>query len=438
MATGFARWPTAWFDIGRRIGDTCRAWKTSASAADCAATERSTRRWPLVRRTTSGPSRHRGVRLLEVDGKTMFRLPCAAAGAGCCTIYDNRPAICREVSCVLRRRYDDGKVSFDDARFLIASAIALRDRIRPQLGRFFDAPGPHALADLYRLMKAGVDGVEFRPCAGRACGIAARCRRPRNLLMRHFEPGRWNREEPPDLARAILRPIRWWQVGGAKLAHERHPFRATGRFGMIIAQRVAIAADERERQADGTVRGGPAGRSKHFSTKVELCRDALASGAPLRLRIRGTSMLPALWSGESVAVRPVEFADVRPGDLAVFVRTGHLVVHRVVRRTVGATGVVIVTRGDAQRHDDPPVDASELLGVVTAVHRFGASRPVRRRLPVLARGVAWTIQRSSRVRFVLDRLNSVLIGRAGARATVPRCENTPITGVRRPPTEITL
>src|SRR5438552_14212381 len=95
-------------------------------------------------------------------------------------------------------------------------------------------------------------------------------------------------------------------------------------------------------------RGEGEGEPKeHFSTKVELCRDLLASGAPLRFRIRGTSMLPALWPGESVAVRPVQFSDVRPGDLAVFVRNRHLVVHRVVRRSVGIRGAEVVTRGDA-------------------------------------------------------------------------------------------
>ena len=151
---------------------------------------------------------------------------------------------------------------------------------------------------------------------------------------------------------------------------------------------------------------------KRFSAKVELCRAALASGHPLILRIRGTSMLPALWSGDMVSVRPAALADVRLGDVAVFVRNRHFVVHRVVRRTVGRDGVAIITRGDTQRHDDPPVDASELLGVVAAVHRFGTSRSLRRRRTLLARGVGWTMQRSSRLCSVLERLRAVLLHRA--------------------------
>jgi signal peptidase I len=148
------------------------------------------------------------------------------------------------------------------------------------------------------------------------------------------------------------------------------------------------------------------------SAKLALYRRALAGGIPLRSRIRGTSMLPTLWSGDSVSVRPATLADVRPGDIAVFLRNRHLVAHRVVRREVGRTGVSIVTRGDAQRMDDPPIQACEMLGVVSAVHRWGGDWPVRRRSPALARGLAWMIQRSPAVRSMLDRINAVRVNRA--------------------------
>jgi signal peptidase I len=144
------------------------------------------------------------------------------------------------------------------------------------------------------------------------------------------------------------------------------------------------------------------------STRIALCRCALASGTPLRLRIRGTSMLPALWSGDAATVVAAHPAGVEAGDVVVFARNGHLVVHRVVRRTSGSGRAAVVTRGDTRLHEDPPVDASELLGVVTAVHRFGADRPVDRRPPAFARAVAWAVRRSALVRTVLDRLNGLL------------------------------
>jgi hypothetical protein len=125
-------------------------------------------------------------------------------------------------------------------------------------------------------------------------------------------------------------------------------------------------------------------------------------------------MLPALWSGDRVSVVPAAFADIRPGDVAVFVRNRHFVVHRVVRRFMAADGPVIITRGDAQRRDDPPVNASELLGVVAAVNRLGTLRPFRRRRTTLARGVGWTVQRSTWVRSLLHRLRAASAVRRSA------------------------
>jgi hypothetical protein len=111
-----------------------------------------------------------------------------------------------------------------------------------------------------------------------------------------------------------------------------------------------------------------------FSTKVALCRGALASGARVSLRIRGTSMLPALWSGDSVSVRPANLTDIQLGELVVFVRNRHFVVHRFVRHASGADGVGIVTRGDACLHDDLPVSWHEFLGVVDCVSHVGRDR----------------------------------------------------------------
>lgn len=100
------------------------------------------------------------------------------------------------------------------------------------------------------------------------------------------------------------------------------------------------------------------------SITVALCRGALANGTALRLRIRGTSMTPALRSGDMVSVHRANLADVLPGEVVVFIRKGHLVAHRVVRRAVSDNGVVVVTRGDSCRHDDLPVSQDDFLGVV--------------------------------------------------------------------------
>jgi Fe-S-cluster containining protein len=93
-----------------------------------------------------------GMRVMDVDGKPAFRQPCPAFATGCCSIYEHRPAICRGYRCALRKSYDAGETSFGDARSLIVHAIALRDRIRPELERLAESPGPHCLEDLYKLL----------------------------------------------------------------------------------------------------------------------------------------------------------------------------------------------------------------------------------------------------------------------------------------------
>ena len=137
-----------------------------------------------------------GVDLLNLAGRTTFRLPCAAMGDGCCSIHADRPLVCREYDCHLRRRHDAGEVSFDHARFLIASVMELRDRIRPELARFFDVPGPHVIADLYPMLKSGVVGTESSLRArDQHADVLVDVAALRFLLLRHFEISRWNRHE---------------------------------------------------------------------------------------------------------------------------------------------------------------------------------------------------------------------------------------------------
>jgi len=119
-------------------------------------------------------------------------------------------------------------------------------------------------------------------------------------------------------------------------------------------------------------------------------------------------MVPTLWSGDTVTVHRRCLADMLPGEVVLFVQNQYFVAHRVMRRIVIRNDVLIVTRGDAQAHDDPPVRAEELLGVVTEVHRGGASRPLRRERSRAGCGVAWLVRHSPFVRSFVDRVNARL------------------------------
>ena len=163
----------------------------------------------------------------------------------------------------------------------------------------------------------------------------------------------------------------------------------------------------------------PAGSSGGaFARKVTLCRCVLDEGVPLALRVRGTSMLPSLWPFETIVVRRIDTAGARVGDVVLFERGGELIVHRVVAAGRDATWI---TRGDALPTNDPPVDASALLGVVTSVHRRGRSRPMADRLTSGERALAWIVQRSVLVRRGLDRLNGAFFPRARAVKDARAC-----------------
>jgi len=103
-------------------------------------------------------------------------------------------------------------------------------------------------------------------------------------------------------------------------------------------------------------------------------------------------MLPAIRSGDSISVHPMNLADVRPPEVVVFVRNRQFVVHRLVRRTFGVHGMAIVTRGDARLHDDLPVSQDEFLGVVARVAHVSRDRS-RKWAPAARRGLARLIRR---------------------------------------------
>ncbi len=98
-----------------------------------------------------------------------------------------------------------------------------------------------------------------------------------------------------------------------------------------------------------------------------LVEDLLRNARKVRIRVQGSSMIPAIWPGDILEVEPANAASMREGSIAVFSREGRLFAHRVVR--AGATN--LTTRGDSLSRCDAPVTRSELLGRVTTVMRGG-------------------------------------------------------------------
>jgi signal peptidase I len=112
----------------------------------------------------------------------------------------------------------------------------------------------------------------------------------------------------------------------------------------------------------------------------ELVSEAVRKVGRVRLRVSGTSMVPAMRPGDLITVERVRGVDVAQGEIVVFARSGRLVVHRVTGITAvpgsaksgGNEGdALLQTRGDCARRKDPIVRGSELLGRVTQIERGG-------------------------------------------------------------------
>jgi signal peptidase len=102
---------------------------------------------------------------------------------------------------------------------------------------------------------------------------------------------------------------------------------------------------------------------------LELAVEVARRFGSLRLRVTGTSMLPAIQPGDLLSIGRVELRETSPGEIVLFARGGRLFAHRIVDRGGGSGDPYLVTRGDRLVENDPPVFQSGLLGRVTAIER---------------------------------------------------------------------
>ena len=114
--------------------------------------------------------------------------------------------------------------------------------------------------------------------------------------------------------------------------------------------------------------------------RLELAVEVARTFGSLRLRVAGTSMMPAIQPGDLLSIDRVDLRDTSPGEIVMFAREGRLFAHRIVDQSGGAgdpcasapycaSEPYLVTRGDRLLGNDPPVFQSELLGRVTSIER---------------------------------------------------------------------
>lgn len=104
----------------------------------------------------------------------------------------------------------------------------------------------------------------------------------------------------------------------------------------------------------------------------QLIADVLASAGRVRFRALGSSMVPAVRSGDELTIERCPLEAVRLGDIVLTRQGARLVAHRLIRKERNSGGMGLVTRGDALWHADPVQPASALLGRAVGSRRCGA------------------------------------------------------------------
>ena len=137
----------------------------------------------------------------------------------------------------------------------------------------------------------------------------------------------------------------------------------------------------------------------------ELVAESVRAGHEVRIRVAGSSMVPALWPGDELLVRALGLAEPSPGDLLLFVHDGRLCTHRLVGQVEEAGAPRLITRGDAALRCDPPKSSEEILGAVVSVFRDGHQVPIASSRP--GRLLSFSIRHSEFLRRVVLKIHAI-------------------------------
>jgi signal peptidase I len=140
--------------------------------------------------------------------------------------------------------------------------------------------------------------------------------------------------------------------------------------------------------------------------------EVLRVSGELFLRAFGASMLPSIWPGDVLTIHTSRTQDLRRGDIVLYARGEGFVIHRVVEAGTDA----LITRGDACRANDLPVDSSEVLGRVALIRRGRTQFVPKGTLNCLQKLLAIPVRRSRRFKFLLIRLNALRLRRNAGEA----------------------
>lgn len=105
------------------------------------------------------------------------------------------------------------------------------------------------------------------------------------------------------------------------------------------------------------------------SLTCDLVGEVVQTFGHARLRVTGTSMVPAVRPGDLLSIERATLNEISQGEIVLFAREDRLFAHRVVEKANGPHELHLITCGDRLLQNDPPVSATELFGRVTSIQR---------------------------------------------------------------------
>ncbi len=109
-------------------------------------------------------------------------------------------------------------------------------------------------------------------------------------------------------------------------------------------------------------------RAPNNQLRLDVLEHLAATGHRVRLRVTGRSMAPTIRERDWIEAEPVPAAALRVGDIALGLRNGAAIAHRVINRS----GSRLQTCGDATWSVDPAFD--RVIGRVVSIERAGRGK----------------------------------------------------------------
>jgi hypothetical protein len=116
-----------------------------------------------------------------------------------------------------------------------------------------------------------------------------------------------------------------------------------------------------------------AGRSSRSGERSALAADALRRGGRLRMHVRGESMLPSVWPGDTVEIADCALEQIHPGEIVLALREDRLFLHRFLAHR-GPDGFLL--RGDSMAAPDPIFPSIAFHGKLIQIVRAGRTIPL--------------------------------------------------------------